>query len=325
MIGSLSELRPPAREIAEHYLETVAAATPAALREEVRADLSAHLCEHLDPTSTPADVERVVAASGPADAGPEPWARRALRDLRAGFSPIGVAARIARTWWNPADERLLVPRALGWGWDLNFGAAAVRLGLIEPDAEAVPFTATPESALRLAAAVPVALAGATVLHYAVRGRTLPRRLPAHWTVSGRPDRWTSRRRAAAIDLATAAAGAGLAAWAVGSARPAPERVGLLAGATMAAGIGAGTTVARSLGERPRPFLAPALALSGVIGVGTVLVGLARAARSAEIARDLPRKSQRPPAGPATARVTEPRPGRTAHPTSSSRRAPGPTP
>jgi hypothetical protein len=22
--------------------------------------------------------------------------------------------------WNPADPRLVVPRAFGWGWDLNF-------------------------------------------------------------------------------------------------------------------------------------------------------------------------------------------------------------
>lgn len=29
-------------------------------------------------------------------------------------------ARTKARWWNPAEPRLFTPRALGWGYDLNF-------------------------------------------------------------------------------------------------------------------------------------------------------------------------------------------------------------
>ena len=31
----------------------------------------------------------------------------------------GFHARLKQRWWNPAEPRLLVPRAFGWGYDLN--------------------------------------------------------------------------------------------------------------------------------------------------------------------------------------------------------------
>jgi Family of unknown function (DUF5808) len=31
-------------------------------------------------------------------------------------------ARIRRRWWNPDDPRILVPKAFGWGYVINFGA-----------------------------------------------------------------------------------------------------------------------------------------------------------------------------------------------------------
>jgi hypothetical protein len=27
--------------------------------------------------------------------------------------------RVKSRWWNPEDPRLFVPRAFGWGWDVN--------------------------------------------------------------------------------------------------------------------------------------------------------------------------------------------------------------
>lgn len=36
-------------------------------------------------------------------------------------------------WWDPADPRIFVPRAIGIGWDINLGAVAVKLGWIRPD------------------------------------------------------------------------------------------------------------------------------------------------------------------------------------------------
>lgn len=272
MIRTLDELTPEARAWAEAWLDRATAAAPPTLRADVRDDLVAHLCERLDAGATAADVERVADAAGPIAGGPS-TARRWLRRLLAGLGVHDVPGRIAATWWNPADERLLVPRAVGLGWDLNFGAVAVRLGVIEPDAETEPFASTPARAFATAAAVPAALAAAAVLHYAVRGRNLPDRLPAHWNAAGAPDRWTPKRTA-------------MAAWAARSGRPGPERAGLIAGATLFASISATTTVARSLGDGRRAWLGPAMAASGPLAVGAVLVWLARAGRAEEIRRDL---------------------------------------
>ena len=35
--------------------------------------------------------------------------------------------RIKRTMWNPRSRRILVPKAFGWGWDINFAALWARL------------------------------------------------------------------------------------------------------------------------------------------------------------------------------------------------------
>ncbi len=285
MIRTLDELTPEARAWAEAWLDRATAAAPPTLRADVRDDLIAHLCERLDAGAAVADVERVADAAGPIAGGPS-TARRWLRQLLAGLGVHDVPGRIAATWWNPADERLLVPRAVGLGWDLNFGAVAVRLGVIEPDAETEPFASTPARAFATAAAVPAALAAAAVLHYAVRGRNLPDRLPAHWNAAGAPDRWTPKRRAAAVDVAGTVVPAAVAAWAARSGRPGSERAGLIAGATLFASISATTTVARSLGDGRRAWLGPAMAASGPLAVGAVLVWLARAGRAEEIRRDL---------------------------------------
>ncbi len=285
MIRTLDELTPDARAAAQAWLDQMVDAVQPALRAAVREDLVAHLCERLDATAGVPDVAQVTLAAGPISGGPSSGARWTRR-LLAGWRLRDLAGRIAATWWNPAEERLLVPRAMGLGWDLNLGAVAVRLGVIEPDAEAVPFTATPARAFATAAAVPAALAAAAVLHYAVRGRSLPDRLPAHWNAVGVPDRWMPKGRAAAVDVMATVVPAAVAGWAVRSGRPGPERAGLIAGATLFASIGATTTVARSLGEQPRPWLGPVLAAVGPLAVGAVLVGLARAGRAEEIRRDL---------------------------------------
>lgn len=44
----------------------------------------------------------------------------------------GIGRRMAGTF-NPADERLLVPRVFGIGWTINMGAVAVKLGWLRPD------------------------------------------------------------------------------------------------------------------------------------------------------------------------------------------------
>lgn len=285
MIHTLDEITAEARAAAEAWLDRMVADVPPALRDDLREELVVHLCERLDASASVADVRRVGAEAGPV-AGDPSTARRWVRQALSGLGFRDVAERIATTWWNPADERLLVPRAVGLGWDLNFGAVAVRLGVIEPDAETVPFTSTPERAFATAAAAPAALAAAAVLHYAVRGRSLSERLPAHWDALGAPDRWMPKSRAAVVDVAGTVLPAALAGWAARSERTGPERAGLIAVATLAAAMGAATTVARSLGDGRRPWLGPAMAASGPLAVGAVLVWLARAGRAEEIRRDL---------------------------------------
>ncbi len=141
MIRTIDELRPDARAVAQRFLDAATGAARRGRRAELRAELSAHLCERLAPDASPAEVEQVVAGLGSDDRGGRPRV-----DWPSGLRPRGVFDRIADTWWRPSDPRLLLPRAVGLGWDVNLGAVAVRLKLIEPDAEAVPFASTPDAA-----------------------------------------------------------------------------------------------------------------------------------------------------------------------------------
>ncbi|MBA3019580.1 DUF1648 domain-containing protein [Propionicimonas sp.] len=285
MITSLDELSPAARTVALRFLDTAVADTEAELRAQVVEGLTGELCERLSADANPESVEAAVLSLGPVVDEMADDAVGFLGRLGAGVKFEDLAGRIARTWWNPADERYFVPRAFGWGWDLNVGAVAVRLGLIEPDAEAVPFTATPDAAFKAAAAVPLALGAAVGLHYIVRGRSLPARLPSHWGLDGHPDRWVSKGSAAVADLAITSLAAGAAAWAATTEGEGPQRAGVLAGATMAGGLAASTALVRGL-AKPRGWAAPLGVLAASTAVAGVLYGLARAGRDAEIARDL---------------------------------------
>lgn len=50
---------------------------------------------------------------------------------RIGFVPYDLRfptiTRVRATLWNPDDRRVLVPRAFGVGWTVNFGAIWARL------------------------------------------------------------------------------------------------------------------------------------------------------------------------------------------------------
>lgn len=286
MIRSLDELAADPRAVAWDCLDRATAGLDPSLRASVLDDLAAFLCDRLDPGATVRDVRTVIDQAGPVTGTGASWLDRLLGRLGSGVTPKGMTARIARSWWCPADARLFLPRAVGWGWDVNFGAVAVRLGLIEPDAETEPFAATPDRAFVVAAGLPAAFAAATVLHYAVRGRSLPAELPAHWNLAGSPDRWTTRRRAAAADLAMTVLPAAVALWTAHSRRPPVDRAGAVAGTTALATAGAAITVWRTLGDQPRPLAGPGLALAVAGSAAAVLFGLARAGRAAEIERDL---------------------------------------
>ena len=290
MITTLADLSPEARAIVEDYLAGVAPTIDAEFREVVLCDLRAWLAEHLNADDTAGQARELVERAGPVD-DPAPGPDAPGRGFFAGV-PFDVrpptAERVLRTMWAPTDPRLFLPRSLGLGWDLTFGALAVRLGLIEPDAEDVPFASVPESAFRAALALPAALTVATVVHYAVRGPGLPAHLPSHFDAAGRPDRWVPKAVAAATDMALAVLPTAYAAWSVGTRRPVAGRVAALALAAATSSTAAALTVSRSATTdgRGRPWVGP-LALASILGpVGGTLLGLARAGRRAELRRDL---------------------------------------
>lgn len=280
---SWADLSSEVRSVLDDYLAAMAEALDADIRHGVIADLKEWLLGQLSGEPTVDKAQQLIEEAGLIDADDQdetdrPW--------WAGFNVRGAGERIASTWWAPADERLWLPRALGWGWDLNLGAVAVRLGLIEPDAENVPFESTPVGAFIGAAGLPAVLATAVVAHYAVRGRSLPERLPSHWNWRSRADRWTSKKMAAAIDVTTSVVPAVAAGMVAVGRRPAVDKAGWLALASMMAGMSACTTLVRSRGDRPGWWTGPAQLMATTAGPAIVMLGLAWAGRRAEQQRDL---------------------------------------
>lgn len=292
---SLGDLAPDARAALDEYLGAVGATVDADLRDAVVCDLRTWMLDHLDVTSTAADVRALADEAGPVDDAAEDGGEAAASGPWTGtwhgipydFTPP-TWAKLTRRLWDPADPALWRGHMFGAGWTPNFGALAVRLGLIEPDAEAEPFVSTPGWALAAAAAVPAGLAKLTILHYAVRGGSLPAALPSHWGLDGSPDRWTSKRSAVATDVATTVVPALVGAWAAASGRRGPARAGVLAAAAGVATLGGLTTVIRPLPDRPRPWVGPAMVAGFVGATGATLLALALAGRRAEQRKDLGR-------------------------------------
>ncbi len=291
MIRAIDDLTPETAAAARAWLADAVAAVPASYRDSVREDLLASLCEAVDPAATPAEFAEAVRPIGavviedddrPA---PNPLVGRCC-GVPYDFRPP-TGERLRQAMWNPADPHLFAPRAFGVGWNLNVGALAVRLGLIEPDAEDVPFSHVPPRGFAVAAGLPFALAGAVVAHYAARGGSLPATLPRHWDAAGTPDAWSSKRAAARTDLAVAAGASALAASALRGTRPGAERAGRLAAAGGIAGGVAAITVARSV-PRGGWWVGPLLVASMVGGAAAPLLGLALAGRRGEQRRDLSR-------------------------------------
>lgn len=197
-----------------------------------------------------------------------------------------TAERVKATWWDPTSDKVLVPRAFGAGWAVNFGALAVKAGAIEPDAEDVPFASTPDAAFRAAAVAPALLAAAVVAHYAVRGRSLPETLPNHWNLAGTVDGTVSKPVATVIDIVTATAGAGMAAYGALSSGDGGRRAGMVVSGTATAAVSAMITVGRVAAQGRAPWFGPSLLAGLGAAVGASFLGLARAGRKAEQRRDL---------------------------------------
>lgn len=295
---SLSDLTPSARAAAEEYLDRVRAALADASADEMAdtlEDVTTHLLDMLGPDSTARDVVAACESLGdPQEYGPEPAPQPT--GTRGAGSVLGVpydvrvptSERVAERWWNPRDPRLFVPRVFGVGWDLNFGALAVTLHLIDPDAEDEPFALVPMRDFLIALAVPVGLTMAMAASFAILRGSLPAQLPVHWNASGEVDRYGSQATAFGFLFLLAVIPAAWAVWSVMARRSPLARGAVIGFATflsaLAAGIWAMTLGSVRTGMAPWWLVLVLIGVAGGLALG-VLVFLARSGRAQEMARD----------------------------------------
>ena len=310
---SLTDLAPDVRAILDRYFTDVDAAMRPIDPEVAEAtveDLRQHALETLTPQATITDVEALVAELGEpesfanglrgADGAPCAGLEQPVDDSAPQGRFLGMpydlrvptTRRVTARWWSPADTRIIVPRVFGMGWTVNFGAVAVQLGLIEPDAEDVPFASVPESACFAMLLVPVGLTAAIAGSYLALRSRLPEALPSHWGVSGTVDAYSSQLSMFAWLLAMAAVPTVAALWAVASRRPGPTRAVLIGGATFLSALAAGVwtlSLTSAFGAQSAWLLPLALLVALPLGATfAVFVTLARAGRAAEQERDLAR-------------------------------------
>lgn len=303
-LARLEQLAPDAFAIAEKYLRDVDStlrALDADMADATVEDLRSHLCEVLEPGASAEDVAAVVRELGD----PREYADAAKPAVRSDDTePAGrifgipydfraTPARIAARWWNPGDPRILMPRVFGAGWDLNFGALAVKLHFIEPDAEDEPFGAVSDRAFLFALLVPVALTAFLVGTFLGSRLALPSTLPAHWTLSGAPDRYWSRGFAFGFLFAMAALPTLWAVWSVAAHRPPLARGAVIGLASFTAALAAGgwaLTLAAVFAPPLNGAMLPLSILGAFLVPLAVFLGLARAGRAADMRRDLGMRS-----------------------------------
>lgn len=104
-----------------------------------------------------------------------------------------TADRIGARIWNPANPRVFTPRMFGLGWTINFGALAVKAGLIRPDDFGdESFDRIPSAAVTVALAIPALLAALNAALMATSWGSLPADVPVHWNAVGQPDDWAPK-------------------------------------------------------------------------------------------------------------------------------------
>jgi hypothetical protein len=190
-----------------------ALATGAQGWEDAVVDLRAHVRDRLqDSAGMPEDAARVLAELGTTEALVAAYRDASPDDDSDGLLPddvspagtgrfLGVpydlrvtksSGRYASRSWNPLDRRVMVPKAVGIGWTINFGALAVRTHLVSPDDEDIPFGAVPPRIVVATLAAPSAVLAAFVVLAAVSWADLPAQVPIHWGISGHADGYGSR-------------------------------------------------------------------------------------------------------------------------------------
>lgn len=176
------------------YINDVAAHLtdlPTAARRAALADLRDLLAEGVTPADLGPAEQYATELRASLGAEPAETLGRVLGlpvDVRAPTS-----ARVRSRVFDPTDSRILVPRILGAGWRLNYGALAVRLGLLRPDdVDDDVLAHVPPAVRRVTRAIPWVTAAKTAFWAAAAWRTGPR-VPSHWDVAGRVDGWSDRR------------------------------------------------------------------------------------------------------------------------------------
>lgn len=170
--------------------------------DQLRSELaSAGLPEH-QITDILAEIQTLLAGgTTPEDLGPASELAHAIAERPD--MPEHAWARLFDTQ-NPS---LFATKVVGWGWDLNVGALAVKLGLLRPDdLDEDVLSAIPASTWRIVESAPRILAGLSTLAAGValaRGRSLVSGINGAGTIT----------RSTSVGLAMTGAGIGLAAWA----------------------------------------------------------------------------------------------------------------
>ncbi len=304
-VRDVGELAPKSAAAVSAYLDAVLAAlcgVEPSLADDTIEDLSSHLLGELDPDSTPDDVAALVGELG----APDEYGEALCRELRTEAprrepTPQGTvlgmpydvrmptAGRVAERWWNPADERLFLPRLFGIGWDLNFGALAVRLHLVRPDDEDEPFAQVPDAWFLGLLLVPVLITVAMGVSFALMASGLPEQLPVHWGITGQPDRFAPQASAFGFLFVMALVPTTWATWSVLAHRTPLGRGASIALGCLMATLAGGLWLL-TLSSAMYDF-SPWWAVLVLLGIAfgatlAVLVVLARVGRAAEIRRDV---------------------------------------
>lgn len=211
--------------------------------------------------------------------------RQALADLRdlldSGINPDDLgdpadyAAMVSDTpsavsygrVWDPSNPSIVVRRVLGWGWDVNLAALAVKLGWMRPDdLDADVLDSAPEGAMQITRALPLAGAALAVAASAAAAARSDGRLPSGWDIAFRPNRYSGTFAALAPGVSFSV---GAAVWAnLAKGRSDQLARGVYASSLAFLGAGISILALRStlLGDRAQPiagltalFIGPAAA------------------------------------------------------------------
>ncbi len=203
---------------ATRYLSEVAVHLthlPTSQREAAIADLTDALTAGVSPAELGPPAEYAAAVAPAAPEGDD--APRLLG--------IPFAARRSPLW-NPSSPKLFLPKQFGWGWTLNLGAVAVKLGWVRPDdADLDVLTAAPPAAWLGSVLITGGCEAVTgIACITAWRRSVDGQLPANWGSDGRPNFWADRRLVVGIVYAVAAGASLLASTAL----PPAERLDALA-------------------------------------------------------------------------------------------------